>query len=157
VDRFDGHSAFTTWMYRLVTNACLDELRRRRRRPVTGREQDVATDRPEADGDAGRQDPGEIVTRHADIDEALAQLRPEFRAVVVLRDVAGLDYSEIAEVLDLPAGTVRSRIARGRGHLARLLANHPEGNQPPPPERPTGQRTAAPRPDAPPRPTGPRP
>ena len=52
------------------------------------------------------------------LDAALAQLSPEFRAAVVLRDVAGLDYAEIAEALEIPAGTVRSRIARGRAALA---------------------------------------
>jgi len=60
-----------------------------------------------------------------DVDAALSQLAPEFRAAVVLRDLCGLDYAEIAEVLDLPAGTVRSRISRGRGALAHVLAGNP--------------------------------
>ena len=55
------------------------------------------------------------------IDEALSSLPEEFRVPVVLRDQLGLDYAEIAEVLDLPPGTVRSRIARGRARLAALL------------------------------------
>jgi len=58
-----------------------------------------------------------------DVDTALAELPDEFKAPVVLRDMAGLDYAEIAEVLDLAPGTVRSRIARGRGRLADLLAD----------------------------------
>ena len=57
-----------------------------------------------------------------DLDLALAELPEEFRVVIVLRDQMGLDYAEIAEVLDIPPGTVRSRIARGRGRLADLLA-----------------------------------
>lgn len=116
--RYDGRAAFTTWAYRVVTNACLDELRRRRRRP-----EPVEPDHlpPPAAG----PDLATTVTDHLDLDGALAGLAPEFRAPVVLRDVLGLDYAEIAEVLQIPAGTVRSRIARGRRSLARQLG----GNQ----------------------------
>ncbi|MPY93530.1 MAG: sigma-70 family RNA polymerase sigma factor [Acidimicrobiia bacterium] len=136
IDRFDGRSAFTTWLYRVATNACLDELRRRQRRPSPGREEDVAATLGSATADHHAGDPGELVARRADIDGALAQLSPEFRAAVVLRDVAGLDYAEIATVLELAPGTVRSRISRGRGQLARLL-----GNQPAPEQRPTPRPT----------------
>jgi RNA polymerase sigma-70 factor (ECF subfamily) len=80
------------------------------------------------------------------VEEALAQLPIEFRAPVVLRDLCDLDYAEIADVLDIPPGTVRSRIARGRAQLARTLGDR---NQSDPSERPT-QQTAPIRP-----PTGP--
>lgn len=118
--RYDGRAAFTTWSYRVATNACLDELRRRARRPDPGLpdlERPTAGDPPPVD---------DQVTDRLDIDAALQQLPEDFRAPVVLRDVAGLDYAEIAEVLDLRPGTVRSRIARGRGHLARLLGGNPD-------------------------------
>ena len=69
-----------------------------------------------------------------DIDRALSQLPAEFRVAVVLRDLSGLDYSEIAEILGVPPGTVKSRIARGRGALANLLG---AGNPPAAPERPS--------------------
>ena len=115
--RFDGRAAFGTWAYRIATNACLDELRRRRRRP-----EPVL---PDLDRDSGwsADDPdlGSVVTDRLTVDAALAQLPVEFRAAVVLRDVCRLDYAEIAEVLDIPPGTVRSRIARGRAVLARHL------------------------------------
>lgn len=78
-------------------------------------------------------DPGEHVADRLDIDAALATLSVEHRAAVVLRDVCTLDYAEIAEVLDIPAGTVRSRIARGRAALATAL----EGNPAPSDRRPT--------------------
>ncbi|MGN6693348.1 MAG: RNA polymerase sigma factor [Aquihabitans sp.] len=129
--RFDGRAKFSTWAYRIATNACLDELRRRKRRPLVGL--------PEQDGtavdlaDPSLPDPGETVGDRDEVDAALAQLAPDFRAAVVLRDICQLDYAEIAEVLEIPAGTVRSRIARGRGQLADLL----RGNQPAPDERPT--------------------
>ena len=115
--RFDGRSSFTTWSYRVATNACLDELRRRSRRPVPGLE--APTEAVTASADAA-------VDERLVLDGALAQLDEQFRVPVVLRDVGGLDYAQIAEVLDLPPGTVRSRIARGRRHLARLLGNHQE-------------------------------
>ena len=120
--RFDGHAAFTTWLYRVTTNACLDELRRRRRRPLPGLEEE----RP-VTGPAATPDPAGAVAARVDVDAALARLPPEFRAAVVLRDLCGLEYAEIAEVLGIPPGTVRSRIARGRGQLADLLVGNPTG------------------------------
>jgi len=75
----------------------------------------------------------ESVAVRADIDAALGCLPVEFRAPVVLRDLCGLDYAEIATVLDVPPGTVRSRIARGRAQLATLLG----GNSVSAPDRPS--------------------
>lgn len=129
--RFDGRARFSTWAYRIATNASLDELRRRKRRPLVGL--------PEHDGEAvdpadpSTPDPGDDVGDRDEVDAALAQLAPDFRAAVVLRDLCQLDYAEIAEVLEIPAGTVRSRIARGRAQLADLIG----GNQPAADERPT--------------------
>ena len=68
------------------------------------------------------------------IDAALIQLAEEFRVPIVLRDVADFDYAEIADTLGIPVGTVKSRIARGRGALAQLLR---DGNQHDPDQRPT--------------------
>ena len=80
------------------------------------------------------------------LDQALADLSDDLRTAVVLRDVANLDYSEIAEVLDIPVGTVKSRISRGRAALAERLRldldlpiSSEPGNQPPPDERPTNR------------------
>lgn len=128
--RFDGRSRFSTWVYRVATNACLDELRRRRRRPIVGLGDHDAAEVEPASPAPG---PAELVADRLDVDAALARLPEEFRVAVVLRDLCQLDYAEIAEVLDIPAGTVRSRIARGRAQLADHLA----GNQTGPTERPT--------------------
>jgi RNA polymerase sigma-70 factor (ECF subfamily) len=138
IARFDGRAAFTTWLYRVATNAALDELRRRGRRP-TPTETLVETgispssSDPEAAGD------------RIDIDAALARIPEDFRVAVVLRDLCDLDYAQIAEMLDVPPGTVRSRIARGRAALASELGPTHDGdadaahlgNQPDGPERPT--------------------
>lgn len=126
--RFDGRSRFSTWIYRVATNACLDELRRRRRRPLVGLPD--YSDGTQADlADLAAADPADTVTDQLLVDTALATLPPEFRAAVVLRDLCQLDYAEIAEVLDIPPGTARSRIARGRGQLADLLGNRPGPSQ----------------------------
>jgi RNA polymerase sigma-70 factor (ECF subfamily) len=131
--RFDGRSSFSTWVYRIATNAALDELRRRKRRPV------VSLD----DARPGRREPvgtgpsiSQTVSDRLDIDAALALVPLEFRAPVVLRDLCQLDYAEIAEILGIPPGTVRSRISRGRAVLATHLAEG-EGNPEPPADRRT--------------------
>jgi RNA polymerase sigma-70 factor (ECF subfamily) len=113
ISRFDGRSAFSTWLYRVATNAALDELRRRRRRPVP------IDDLPEPPLNAPPL--AETVAARIDIDAALAALIPDYRVAVVLRDLCDLDYSAIAEILDVPPGTVRSRIARGRAAFATAL------------------------------------
>jgi RNA polymerase sigma-70 factor (ECF subfamily) len=129
--RFDGRAAFSTWCYRVATNACLDELRRRSRRPRPAEPDDEVG----ADIRPGRPAFDESVTDRLDIDAALGRLPEDYRAAVVLRDLCQLDYAEIASVLGIPSGTVRSRIARGRAALGRLLG----GNQSPSDPRPTGR------------------
>lgn len=123
--RFDGRSAFTTWAHRVTTNACLDELRRRSRRPRA----EAAT----VELASGASDPADVAAAAIDVDAALTTLTPEFRAAVVLRDLCALDYGEIAEVLEIPVGTVRSRIARGRAAVAAHLGGNPAA----PSDRPT--------------------
>jgi RNA polymerase sigma-70 factor, ECF subfamily len=113
LDRFDGRSRFSTWAYRIATNAALDEVRRRGRRAVPFeevREVPVAAD-------------DQRVADRMALEAALGRISEEFRTAVVLRDVADLDYNEIADVLNIPIGTVRSRIARGRSALHEILGN----------------------------------
>ncbi len=122
ISSFDGRSLFTTWLYRVATNAALDEVRRRKRRPTPS---DTSFDTGPIPGDATVSSPESAVNARIDIDAALARIPEEFRTAVVLRDLADLDYAEIAEALDIPIGTVRSRIARGRQALAAILGNSP--------------------------------
>lgn len=135
LDRFDGRARFTTWSYRVATNACLDEMRRRGRRPRPGLIDDDPGSRsvtPDENTDVGR-----TVSASVDVDAALRELPEDFRVAVVLRDLCELDYAEIADVLGIAPGTVRSRIARGRGRLAEILGD--DGNQNTPVRRPSGE------------------
>jgi RNA polymerase sigma-70 factor (ECF subfamily) len=128
ITRFDGRSAFSTWSYRIATNAALDELRRKRRRPVPAH-----PDAPEPV--ATGSGPDDVVATRLDVDAALQHVPEEFRVAVVLRDLCDLDYAEIAEVLGIPAGTVRSRISRGRAILVERLGPATHGNHEPDAER----------------------
>lgn len=119
--RFDGRSKVSTWMYRVATNATLDELRRRKRRPIAVDEASGVFEH--ASVGHGSEVALEAVLDRELLEEALAALPDEFRIPVVLRDVADLDYGEIAETLAIPLGTVKSRIARGRQQLAERLGN----------------------------------
>ena len=128
---FDGRSAFTTWSHRVATNTALDELRKRNRRPHLQVVRDPDAEPAEPVDDRAHLAVDAVADRAA-IDEALAALPEDFRLAVVLRDVADLDYAEIAEALGIPPGTVKSRIARGRAQLVQAL-----GNQAPVDRRPS--------------------
>jgi RNA polymerase sigma-70 factor (ECF subfamily) len=130
--RFDGRAAVTTWIYRIATNAALDELRRRKRRPGLHVLREDDRSEPEVVDPLGQRRVEGIVDRMS-VDAALEQLADEFRVAVVLRDVADLDYAEIAEVLGVPVGTVKSRIARGRSQLVEILGNRDAAGQRPRP------------------------
>jgi RNA polymerase sigma-70 factor (ECF subfamily) len=112
---FDGRSKFSTWVYRIATNAALDELRRIRRR-------DVPNDDAKFEN-ISVSDATNAVDAQLDVSSALAEVPEEFRVVLVLRHIADLDYEEIAAVLNIPVGTVRSRLSRGRAQLTEVLGN----------------------------------
>lgn len=118
---FKFESAFSTWIYRVAGNVCLDFLRRQKRtQSLTVSDEEVQLDLPDED-----LDPARMVMERAgqeDIAEALASLEPEYRAALTLRAVAGLSYQEIADTLGVQPGTVKSRISRGRERLRKKLA-----------------------------------
>lgn len=110
--------SLTGWLSRITTNAFYDEARRRQRRPVVQLPDDterIAGNAPAVEEAAAADDLPEY------LQAALIELPIDYRAAVVLSDVVGLSYKEIAETLDLPVGTVRSRIHRGRSRLRRNL------------------------------------
>ena len=113
--RFRGESALGTWLYRIVYNTCLDDLRRQRR--TEAREQPVA----EAPPTGASVDPGELVAEQTALAAALRTLSSSERAVVLLVDAHGLDYHEASSVLGVPRGTVASRLNRARAALRSAL------------------------------------
>lgn len=122
LEKFDGRAKFTTWSYRIATNAAIDELRRRNRRQA-----DSIDDEDGHLQVASLGNMSEAVTASMVVNEALENLAEEFRLPVILRDLCGLDYEQISEVLEIAPGTVRSRIARGRGKLADIIGDVTSG------------------------------
>lgn len=122
-DRFRGDSSVSTWLYRVATNTCLDQLRKQRRR--------AADPLPEHHdpADVAASDPFSSVELRPSIEAALAGIPEDFRAAVVLSDIHGLGMDEISGILDVPVGTVKSRIHRGRRQLAEVLGNLREGSE----------------------------
>jgi len=119
--------SFRAWLLRTVTNACYDELRRKKRRPTTPLEpetdegEDVESPRWMADPNASpEQEMDQQELEHA-IQHCLESLPTDFRTVVVLADIQGLDYSEVAVAVKTPIGTIRSRLARARVRLRECL------------------------------------
>jgi RNA polymerase sigma-70 factor, ECF subfamily len=112
--RFRGQSTIATWLYRVVYNTCLDELRRARRNRTAVLDLTAATT-PE-------RDPAEAAGARSALAEALASLAPEQRAAVLLVDAQGLDYRAAAEALGIGVGTVASRLSRARAVLRRALS-----------------------------------
>ncbi len=116
-DKFRAESAVTTWLHRIVVNACLDRIRRRQARPTVPLP-DEGPGEPAVPGDqyADRQ-------LAMDIEQALGTLPVDQRAAIVLVDVEGYSVAEAAAALSVAEGTVKSRCARGRAKLALLLGH----------------------------------
>jgi RNA polymerase sigma-70 factor (ECF subfamily) len=118
ISSFRGDAAFTTWMHRIAVNACYDLMRRRRRRPTL---HVVPDDGPVPEPGPPAADHADEVAGTIDVAAALARVPEEFRAALVLADVEDLPYDEIASILGVAVGTVKSRVHRGRAALGREL------------------------------------
>lgn len=125
LDQYQFASAFSTWLYRLCSNICIDFLRRRRRQqtvPLTfedadGEEQTYAVPDPAP----LPEEQVELKLTRETLAAAMAQLLPEHRAVLQLRVVNEMSYEQIADVLDIQIGTVKSRLSRARNQLKKIL------------------------------------
>lgn len=120
-----GEGSFVVWLTRLTRNLLIDHYRRTRFERATDSIEDQLTVLEEKTASLGRTD-GVLAGREASevLQGALQKLSPELRETVILRDIEELEYKEIAEVLHVPEGTVKSRLNRGRAELARLLKRH---------------------------------
>ena len=120
--KFRGDAQVSTWLHRIVVNACIDLIRRRQARPTVALPADDHA--PAASDEIGARD------RATDVGAALAGLPPEQAAAIVLVDAFGYSVDEAARILDAPTGTVKSRCARGRARLAVTLGHWaPERNR----------------------------
>ncbi|MBK9927532.1 MAG: sigma-70 family RNA polymerase sigma factor [Anaerolineales bacterium] len=131
IKAFRGGS-FKAWIMRTVTNACYDELRRKKRRPTTPLEPDT-DDGEEMDSPRWLADPNMTPDQQAEADElehaiqhCLNNLPLEFKTVVVMADIQGMDYTEVASAVRVPLGTVKSRLARARLRLQECLQGFAE-------------------------------
>lgn len=131
---FDERSAFSTWLYRITHNTCIDEIRKRKGKQTYSLEEDLESE----DGSMQRQvaddgdTPEESLMRKeqkSEILRALDTLSEEHKAAIILRDVKGLSYEEIAEILELSLGTVKSRINRARNQLKTEILKIREQNE----------------------------
>jgi RNA polymerase sigma-70 factor, ECF subfamily len=131
IGRFRQDATFATWLYRIVTNVCLDRLRQLEKTAqsltLPDDDGDGALEEMEvADRRGGPVEGAERKERQALVHEALQRLAPEHRAVLVLYDLHGSSYEEIAAALDVPLGTVKSRLNRARHALKEKLMPHRE-------------------------------
>jgi RNA polymerase sigma-70 factor (ECF subfamily) len=127
---FRGDSAITTWLHRIVVNACLDRARRRNiRRTVPLPDQETDEERGGGRDVAIAEDPTDDADLSMDVAAALATLPMDQRAALVLVDLQGYPVEEAGKILGVPTGTVKSRCARGRARLLPLLSHLRQGNE----------------------------
>ncbi len=122
LDQYRGTAPFRTWLLQITQNTALTALTRTRRRPA-----ETGSDAPEAaDRDPVRQPVTELERRERQqrLEVKLRALRPEYRSLLVLRDLEGLSYNEISDVLEMPLGSVKGRLHRARDELIELLRNN---------------------------------
>ncbi len=134
LDSFRGASSFSTWLYRIATNLCIDRARAKKRRPQQAYSLDEPFDKEDNSGTREIADLSAEPSRGVERDELRRQVRltvaemPEkLRAVLVMCDIQGMAYEQIAQTLDCPIGTVKSRLFHARADLARRLRPYMHG------------------------------
>ncbi len=136
ISEYDGRAALTTWMTRIAMNQSISHLRKRRLRrmasldstspggrPDNGQETQALRDRLQETGELSPDQSVEQGEMTDHLHNAIERLDDDFRAVIVLRDLNEMDYAQIADALDIPVGTVKSRLFRARVALRQLLAS----------------------------------
>ncbi|MGL4363288.1 MAG: RNA polymerase sigma factor [Cellulosilyticaceae bacterium] len=130
IQTFEGNSKFSTWIYRVSTNQCLDTLRQKKRDLVMYSEQDEEKQQIEV------ADTVNLIEEYVEekvlqdvITIALKEIKEEYSAIIVLRDMQGYSYEEIGKMLELNIGTVKSRISRARNALKKILLQKKEPYQ----------------------------
>lgn len=134
LDSFRGESSFSTWLYRIATNLCIDRLRKKKRSPQQAYSLDEPIDKEEDKG--GREvpdysgEPTRAIEREElrrRVREVMAEMPEKLRAVLIMCDMQGMAYEDIAKALDCPIGTVKSRLFHARADLGRRLKPYIHG------------------------------
>lgn len=132
IKNFRGESAFTTWLYRITMNTCLSVRQKEARRDDRQYAGEVPYLAEPPGGDADPETQALNAERRVEIEAALEHVRAEHRAALVLRHMEGLSYAEIAEVLDVPDGTAKGWVSRGRAAMLVALSKengrNPDGH-----------------------------
>lgn len=130
IKKFKGNCSFSTWIYRIATNVCLDYLRKNKNKKDISLEQNTFEDIKVKDrlisNNLGPEKVAEINAQRRAINQALSQMNEKNRLIILLRDFNGFSYEEIANILQSPVGTVKSRISRARAELRDLLCKDKE-------------------------------
>lgn len=125
IENFRFQSSFSTWIYRITMNTCLDELRRRKVRQATSLDALLDAGWAPSGGESPEGHAMEQDRKRA-LEQAIRTLPEDMRAAIVLRDIQGYSYDEIADILSVNVGTIKSRISRGREKLREILSEHTE-------------------------------
>lgn len=128
---FKGKSSFSTWLYRIVVNICMDEMRKRKKQNIVYIDEIVQTEKGEyrheiESMENSPQQQVEINETRNEIYNAIKSLSDEHKAVIILKDIQGFSYEEIAAIMKCPEGTVKSRLNRARNILRNILKKNME-------------------------------
>lgn len=122
---FKQTSSFSTWLHRIAVNTCLDAIRKRKDASASLEEMGEYG-KEIKDGDAGHFDERAVERRM--LEDALGMIKERDRVIIVLKDIQGYSYEEIAQILECPMGTVRSRLSRARSAMVKVLGNMEQNN-----------------------------
>lgn len=131
IKKFKGDSLFSTWIYKVTANVCLDEIRRRKNKFTLSLDEEVEY----GDGELKRQIPDNAPTPDVEVEtnqikevvnKSIQELPEDYKSIIILRDIQGLSYDEISKIFDCPEGTVKSRINRARQALKKILQGKKE-------------------------------
>lgn len=126
IGSFKGESSFSTWLYRITMNTCLDELRRKKNKQSASLDDLLEEGWAPADEHGSPEGHALRVETARALQQTIRELPEDMRAAIVLRDIQGYSYEEIARMLDVNVGTIKSRISRGREKLREKLRERPE-------------------------------
>jgi len=126
IGSFKGQSTFSTWLYRITMNTCLDELRRKKNKQSASLDNLLDQGWAPTDTAASPEKHALMREMRGQLVKSINELPEDMRAAIVLRDIHGVAYDEIAEMLETNVGTIKSRISRGREKLREILSKKPE-------------------------------